>query len=63
MLDTAHIHVMVVPILLLELEIGNLHLLYLAVPARMGVLELHPHETSGGENVAEQCAWYVEVFV
>jgi len=62
-LDTAHIHVMAASNHVLELAICNMHLLFSAVQAGLGVSDLPPTEISGVEVADEQCAWYVEVRV
>ena len=61
--DTVSIHVIEVSSLVLELDIGILHLLHRAVPADMGKFEPEPPGISGVEVVEEQHAWYVEVCV
>ena len=62
-LDTAHIHVISTPNLVLELPICNLHLLFRAVQAGVDVFDLKPPQVSGLEVVDGQCAWYMEVCV
>ena len=54
------INVIQVSSLVLELDIGILHLLPHAVPAGMGAFDLEPPGISGVEAVEEQHAWYVE---
>ena len=62
-LDTAHIHVISTSNLELELSICNLHFLFCAVQAGVGVFDLKPPQVSGLEVVDGQCAWYMEVCV
>ena len=57
-LDTVHIYLKKVPNHVVELVIGNLHLLPRAVQAGLGVSDLEPSEFEFGglEVMDEQCA-------
>ena len=59
--DTAHIHRFEHPIMVMELAIGNLHLLARDLHARLSICQPQPSQTSWHLKILEYHAQYARV--